>query len=162
MVVAFSKCSVCGWGRDFHPLPSQILEVVSDQPCSVGGERRHLWRLKDGVWSPAVSLWDCSWFQNLISHWDFLQWWRAWWSAPGAPEARWQNEPSGTGRQDVAHMLNSATYVCSVWLASRCQHCTVLWTFTASHVETLSLLCFTYNEITAASPIVQQYKYKNI
>ncbi|MEQ2279532.1 hypothetical protein AMECASPLE_010532 [Ameca splendens] len=40
-------------GRSFHPLHSQILEVVSDKPCSVGAS---VVTLEDRVWSQTAEI----------------------------------------------------------------------------------------------------------
>ncbi|KAL7889584.1 hypothetical protein AOLI_G00018420 [Acnodon oligacanthus] len=50
-------------GLRFHPLHSQILEVLFDKPRSVGAS---VVNLEDRVRSQTVEIWDCHWLQNFI------------------------------------------------------------------------------------------------
>ncbi|KAL6490631.1 hypothetical protein MHYP_G00009760 [Metynnis hypsauchen] len=49
--------------QPFHPLHSQILEVVSDKPRSVGAS---IVILEERVRCQIVEIWDCHWLQNFI------------------------------------------------------------------------------------------------
>src|SRR4029434_1822576 len=60
----FNWVEVWTHGMPFHPLHSQILEVVSDKPRSVGVS---VVILEDRVRSQTVEIWDCHWLKNLIS-----------------------------------------------------------------------------------------------
>ena len=59
----FNWVEVWTHGRLFHPLHSQILEVLCDDPASVGAS---VVILEDGVRSQILEIWDRHWLQNLI------------------------------------------------------------------------------------------------
>ena len=63
----FNWVEVWNHGRPFRPLHSQILEVLCDDPGSVGAS---IVILEDGVRSQILEIWDRHWLQNLnpISH----------------------------------------------------------------------------------------------
>ena len=59
----FNWVEVWTHGRPFHPLHSQILEVLCDDPGSVGAS---IVILEDGIRSQVPKIWDRHWIQNLI------------------------------------------------------------------------------------------------
>ena len=59
----FNWVEVWTHGRPFHPLHSHILEVLSDDPGSVGAS---VVILEDGSRSHIPKIWDRHWLQNLV------------------------------------------------------------------------------------------------
>lgn len=54
----FSRVEILTAGRPLHPLHSQILEVVSNKPCSMGAS---ILILEHRVLFQTVEIWDCYW-----------------------------------------------------------------------------------------------------